>query len=328
MAELTGTWKIEGNDKAYYQSPYKVVFVKMPEPAEERDVQNIYEIHVYKKDTELMFLGFRKEKINGALNYYLLQISPEKYTFTMRSYGAVENDKDVLAVHCIEEVQRFEKQVLGTMTHEQFLKIRQTVVEKLSTMFDEVRGLYVSRSTPYFLMINFSPKETQRGYGLYAMYDYKNGRMNILTTQESVEQFLTRNRIELNNGKNEPLIQEKNKDLLVACIRRASVNQFRWVVSDIKGILDINFVTKDNRDEVEARLKEIEKKIKEPTISKNTLRITFLDTWFPGELENWTIEEGKGGKITIKPETLMRDVYIPSFVIADAESFEKTGHYR
>ncbi len=324
--ENSGKWSVEGDNRIYTEGDFRVIFIKMPDIIN-RNSQNVFEIRVNKSGKEVSRLGLRKYLYPGKPpQYVLLEITPEKDTFTIRNYGAIFQEQEVIASHAIAFYENFEKRILKELDYDQYLEFRRRAVEYLRKFFKLAKYVKIEFCTSYFMLLTFEPKPTKNNYYLTVAYDYKNDRYSILSNMESLKKFLTHNRIELNDGKNVALLSKKNMALVIDLVKFCSINQFKRVIKGFDDILKIKFVTKDNLNEVTTRIQEIKNIVKEPLVKENKLKFYLLHTWFPGELEEWTLVE-KDREIHIEVKTIMKQVYVPGFVTLNFGSPEEGMGY-
>lgn len=333
--------KVSLNNKEYLltrsyetaQKPPKIVFnyesYKAIFEINKEDPKNpykiIYRIELYdcNKKVSRYNLMVDANKIPSA--YSLLKITPEEDAFTVRSYEKLE-DTEKLAAQVIENFEKFKREVLKDMPFEEFERIRSEAVEYTKKAFENARYFLVTEVTKYFLRFGFEPKENKHNHWLNAAHDYRNKRYYVLNTVESLEYFLKRNRVELNDGKNEKLVTEKNQNMLINLIKDTSENQFKRIYYSDDDIMNISHVTEDNKAEIEKRIAPFKKILKPPTIKGNKLTLYLLSTWFPSELEEWTIVEN-GFEFEINTKTILKQVYVPGFVTEESTSGEEELRY-
>ncbi len=333
--------KVKLNDKEYLlirsydtsQQPIKTVFnyesYKVTFEINQEDLKSsyraFYRINLYYDNKNVQKYNFTMDASKRTVVYSLLRISPEEDAFTVRTYDKVE-EMEKIAAQAIEKFEQFKREVLKDMPFDDYEKIRSEAVEYTKKAFQDARYFLVTEVTKYFLRFRFEPKENAYNYWLNAAHDYKNKRYYVLNTIESLEYFLKRNRVELNNGKNEKLVTEKNKEILVDLIKDTSENQFKRVYYDDNNITKISHVNEDNKPEIEKRIAPFKKILKPPTIKGNKLTLYLLTTWFPSELEEWIVVE-KGFEFEINTKTILKQVYVPGFVTQESASGEEELRY-
>ena len=322
--EISGRWAVKGDCRVFTFQNYQIEFVKLPEKKD--SFYDIYQINVYKDEKEVMNLALRKSVGYNGPTYSMIHLTPEGDAILLRNYGAVEQEQDVIAVHSINTYSSFEKNVLNGISFEEYVKIRKKIVDNTKKAFEDSRYFDVLRFMNGFVLFKFEPKQNKHNYWLNVAYDYKNDKFSLLNTQKSLEYFLKRNRVELNNGKNEKLITEKNKENIVDLIKNTSTNQFKRVVYEFEDVFKINYVTEDNKPEIEKRIAPIKKILKPPTIKGNKLTLYLLTTWFPSELEEWIIVE-KGFEFEINTKTILKQVYVPGFLTDKFTASEENVGY-